>query len=50
MESLLLYTFITVDKNQNMTLESTEINYLLSKLRMKENEQFQAIVNFVRKE
>ena len=49
MESLLLYTFISVDKNQNMTLESSEITYLLSRLRMKENEQFQGIVNFVRK-
>jgi hypothetical protein len=50
MESLLLHTFATVDVNQNMTLSATEMKDLLCKLRMKENDEFKAIVSFVRRE
>jgi hypothetical protein len=49
-ESLLLYTFISVDRNQNMTLEPSEVRLLLSRMRVKENEQFASIVGHVRKE
>lgn len=50
LESLLLYTFISLDRNQNMTLEAAEIRSLLGKMRMRENEQFWSIVCHVRRE
>jgi hypothetical protein len=50
LESLLLYAFISVDRNQNMTLEAAEIRTLLGKMRMRENEQFWGMVRHVRRE
>lgn len=49
-DSLLLLTFLTVDKNRNMTLSTDEVNMLLKKLRLESNQYIEGVIQFVRLE